>query len=89
MENVCNNCKYFIQHYIKKDIKYHPIGGHCINDKSPAAQKRKIINICGSCSFWESNSAKKAKREEKIKLTLVEMQESLKQIALILQDDES
>ena len=86
-EKSCRNCKSYLEHYIKRNCSYVAIGGHCINRELNAKQSKYRYRLHDNCEYWESDDSKKAERREDIKTVLNEMNERLRQIKLILEDD--
>lgn len=87
-EKKCENCKFFVMHYILHSTKFMPLSeGHCTHSEIPW-KIRKYNMPCGNCcDKWERAEDKKKKREESIKTVLKSMRSSLKQIENILSDD--
>jgi len=84
-EKSCKNCRYFLQHYIKDNIRYSKIFcGHCINPNFKNSRKPRPLEIC---ELWEDIAIKKEERKTSIKETLNFMSKSLNEIAQILKDD--
>lgn len=87
----CENCKYFVQYYLKnKHGTFSRISGrgHCKNvDKISASKSEKHILKNSPCEFWESKEIQIAERRVCITETLCEMNKYLKEIAFILKDD--
>jgi len=84
-EKTCENCRYFLHHYIKQCTRYTQIFcGHCINQNNKDRHKKKPIEICG---FWETVEIQKEARKKSIKETLTFMSEQLNEITMILKDD--
>ncbi|MDE7158231.1 MAG: hypothetical protein K2N74_01515, partial [Clostridiales bacterium] len=53
MENKnCENCKYFVVHYIKKKTLLRPIGGQCIYSDVKGKRGRKM-RMHDNCEKWE------------------------------------
>lgn len=91
MENnkTCKNCKNFRQHYVKRNTIFLAIeGGHCVHRKLNTVRKKTRFAPRENCEFWESGEELKPKRREDIKNVLREMNEHLRQIEIILKDDE-
>lgn len=88
MENKCEHCLYYIEHYIKHNSFFRPIGGHCVNPELNKKYTRNRYALHENCEHWESNESKKAERKEHIKETLQLMEQHLKDIEFILKDDE-
>ncbi|MDE5667625.1 MAG: hypothetical protein K2I29_05230 [Clostridia bacterium] len=87
-EKKCDNCKYFIAHYAKKETSFQKLlDGHCINNELNASRKRNKYRLYENCDKWESNSELKKQRKESVKKVLEDMRDSLNQIAQILSDD--
>lgn len=87
-KNGCKNCRYYVEHYIKENTRYSPIGGHCTNDTVIESRKRDKYRLQADCSYWESNESGKSERKERIKETLRRIEEQLEQIAMLLKEDE-
>lgn len=87
-ERKCKHCRYYVAHYIKKETRYFPIGGYCINRTLIESRKRDKYRLQDDCGYWESEEIRKAERKEYIKETLRDMEEHLKQIAMILEEDQ-
>lgn len=86
MENNCRNCKYYLEHYIKKNSFYKPIGGHCINDELNATRTKNKYALQDNCSYWEQDD-RQEQRIKRIKKALIEMSERINDILNILKDD--
>lgn len=86
-EICCNNCRYFLQHYIKDNTVYRVIFcGHCINrNLNPQNKKKRPFNV--ACEFWETIEIKKAERENAIKDILRSMAQRIEEITDILKDE--
>ena len=81
-EKRCENCRYFLQHYIKQNSRFFNVCcGHCIN------QSNKKMTPLKTCEFWEDIAIAKEERKRSIMNTLEFMSERLNEIAIILSDD--
>lgn len=63
-DNVCKNCKFFVEYYIKCRRRFKPISfGHCINKNS-----RKIIYDSDTCEKFQKRDYESDKKliEKKI-----------------------
>lgn len=63
-DNVCKNCKFFVEYYIKCRSRFKPISfGHCINKNS-----RKIIYDSDTCEKFQKRDYESDKKliEKKI-----------------------
>ena len=87
MEKTCDSCKYYREHFVKKDTRLYPVGGHCINSNL-TAHKRTAYNPNKDCNYWEKAANQKEERRQAIKVVLIKMQKTLEQIAIILKDDD-
>ncbi|MDE7159032.1 MAG: hypothetical protein K2N74_05600 [Clostridiales bacterium] len=89
-KKTCDNCKYYTQRYIKKLTCFLNVGGHCTNPelRDALAKKKLPWRGDGECDRWESVEIVKAERRKEISETLRDMEKHLKEIALILKDDE-
>ena len=88
-ENTCENCKYFVQYYIKKKtIFYATFKGYCSNSEILKIQKRKPFVMRKNCEYWESDESVKAERRQHIKHVLRNMCKQIHEIEMILKDDE-
>lgn len=84
----CETCKYFLQHYIKRDTVFHRICcGHCVNRQLNGKWVRKKYVLHENCEYWESNEEKIVERSGSIKNVLRNMEEHLNEISMILKDD--
>ena len=87
MEKTCDSCKYYREHFVKKDTRLYPVGGHCINSNL-TAHKRMAYNPNKDCNYWEKAANQKEERRQAIKVVLIKMQKTLEQIAIILKDED-
>ena len=84
MENPCENCKYFVQHYAKHGINISNVScGHCTNRKLTKIQKKKRLQA-KHCEHWESNETEKETQHESLEAALRQIAEQLSAIAALL-----
>ena len=89
-KKTCENCKYFLQHYVRSYAIYHKVCcGHCTHHDLPRKERsaRDCSKIYRACSLWESNEPLKAERREYITDVLYNMAQRVEDIAVILKDD--
>lgn len=85
----CKSCKYFLQHYIKKNSSFREVCcGHCVNSQLNDSRVRNKYALRENCEFWEAVEEKKDGRMQSIKEVLAHMQKHLSEIASILKDEE-
>ncbi|MCL2676038.1 MAG: hypothetical protein FWE84_05615 [Firmicutes bacterium] len=85
-QKTCENCRYFCQHYSKQKITYEKVFcGHCVYNGVKNYNSRPFK----PCRHWETIGDRKERRKESIKKTIEFMSESLKEMALILKDEEN
>ena len=83
----CNNCKYFRQHYAISFSSFHTVCcGHCTNKELTPKEKRSFPFAHG-CNMWESNEEEKARMAKSMEHSVEEMAERLNQILQILKLD--
>ncbi|MCL2061436.1 MAG: hypothetical protein FWH03_02295 [Firmicutes bacterium] len=83
-EKTCGNCRYYLQHFAKRNAKLIKTGcGICLHRKIKARTKSPFT----LCAYWEENPTEKEERNRSIQYVLRTMCEQLSQIVLILQDD--
>lgn len=81
-EKKCANCRYFAQHYSKKNTRFITVAcGHCLK------QTNKKIRQFENCNDWEDIIIKKEERKRIIKEAIVLISESLSELTMILKDD--
>lgn len=84
----CKTCKFFLQHYIKKNTTFWSINcGHCVNRQLNGPRVKNKYALHQNCEFWESGEGNKAERLENIKEVLRDIKKHLNEIAIILKDD--
>ncbi len=87
-EKSCENCKYYVQHYIKhKRFLLKVNCGHCTNDKLKNKFARENAKLRKNCEYWEKGDQKEERRKI-IKEVLRDIDQSLEEIKIILQSDE-
>ncbi len=89
-DKTCENCKYFIKHYIKAaNIRLqHPYGlGHCTNANMQKRISRKIVLVNLICDFWEPEEDKAEQKKFSISKEISEIKSRLDDITLILKSD--
>jgi len=80
---ICENCKFFLQHYVKTKLKLRPINcGQCVSNKYRGKLKNKKPSDT-ACDFWE-NIDIKDETKEVIKTALKNMAKQINEIAFIL-----
>lgn len=83
-EKSCENCSFYIQHYVKRNIEYmKTASGHCGKRKANGQYR----NVDKPCEFWEINGGQEEKRQTIIKVVLKDMARQINEIAAILKDD--
>ncbi len=87
-ERVCKNCKYYVEHYVIILTRFHPIGGHCINNALYNPHKKNTWKLHDNCAYWEINDGVKAERHNSIKEALRAIEKHLYYIKEILSNDE-
>ena len=88
-EKICNNCRYYLAHYIKGQRGLRELcEGHCINDELYRKRNRSRYKLYDNCEYWEPIAIQKAERRKSIKQILRDMEKSLEDIKMILQSDE-
>ena len=81
-QKTCQNCKFYLQHYIKRATMYYALhSGHCVN------RRNRTMAICESCGLWEDAAVKNEKRKQTIYECLKSMAKRVDEIAMILKDD--
>lgn len=84
----CKTCKFFLQHYIKRNSTFVNINcGHCVNSQLNSSRVKKKYELHPNCEFWESNEGKIVERREHIKEVIKHMEEHLNEIAIILKGE--
>lgn len=91
-KRVCENCRYYLAHYIMADTRFFKIAcGHCVNeariDDRSKKRAKNIYKLEDGCTYWEPIELKRAERREAIKEVLGHMQKSLAEIASVLKED--
>ncbi len=87
-EKKCENCKYFMMHYVKSKTIFMAIKqGHCTNGEIHWNIRKHNMPCNNVCEKWESNEKKKKERKETIKAVLINMRTTLSHIEQILKDD--
>lgn len=85
----CENCDYFIIHYINSNGKFQSIHfGHCIYE----AQKKfylKYISSMQVCDLWKSNSEKQKQVKKSITVAINNMATILDQYLQVLKTEKS
>lgn len=86
-QNKCNNCRYFLRHYVKYGARFIGIVvGHCIHhDLDP--RTRKKINMHFSCDDWEPVAIQKEERKVSVTKAIHAIANDLNEIKQILIDD--
>lgn len=87
-EKRCENCKYFLVHYIKGKISFNKLfEGHCTNGEIPWKIRKNDIQDKHCCEKWESNEFVKTKRKESIIRVITDMRSTLLKIEELLSDE--
>ena len=87
-EKMCENCKFFLLHYVKSETKFTPIAyGHCTNQDIPWKVRKHNMPRNNCCEKWESSAELKQENKESIKKALKSMRSALMHIEQILADD--
>ena len=85
IEKACKNCRYFSQHYFKRNTMYDKVCcGHCLN---PNGKNKKKNDPSGVCEYWEAITVRKEERKQSIKETIEFMCGRLNEMAMLLEDD--
>lgn len=64
-EKRCENCKYFLVHYIKGKISFNKLfEGHCTNGEIPWKIRKNDVQDKHCCEKWESNGLLKQKEKK-------------------------
>ena len=88
-KKTCDNCRYYVYRYIKKNACFLRVNGCCTHSelKDTLAKKKYSWRGDGECDRWESVEIVKAERKKTILETLRDMEKHLSEIAFILKDD--
>ena len=87
-EKKCENCKFYIQHYIKKAHSFQKLfRGHCSNWDTPLKIRKHDVYFDSCCDKWEQREDLKTDNRESIKTVIRDIRKSLAEIAFILKDD--
>ncbi len=85
--SVCKNCRFYIEHFIKRGYCLFPIEGHCINDNIRRTYSYTGFHLRETCEYWEPMQIQVERRKQTVFAVLKSMQTRLTEIALILKDD--
>lgn len=83
----CKSCKYYQAHYIFSGKRYFPIQGHCINEYLMRSRRKNQYQLQENCVLWEENTEVLQKRRANIKETVYKIEEQLRQLVNILEND--
>lgn len=81
----CQSCKYYKEHYIISGTSLMPIGGHCVNKKLVNFHRRNPYALQENCDKWEDNFSVKKERHRSIKETIEFISERLNRLVEILE----
>ncbi|MBD5636711.1 MAG: hypothetical protein HDP28_02675 [Clostridia bacterium] len=89
-KRTCDNCRYYVYRYIKKNARFLKVNGKCSHSelKDALEKKKHPWRGDGECDRWEPVEIVKAERKKAILETLRDMEKHLEEIAFILKDDE-
>ena len=87
IEKSCKNCKFYVEHYIKRRYELSSIGGHCANEQLNSRRSKNRGKLFENCGYWQPDDEAKAARYLSIEQCINKMRRHLEQIAVILKDD--
>ena len=77
----CENCKYFIKHYVKKNLKFIRTNyGHC----AKSFFKCRNNNSSNFCEAWEKQKNNKVKTKNNVKQIMLDMHKKLDEISIFI-----
>lgn len=83
----CKNCKFYSEHYIKRNSRLLAVGGRCLNEKFKGKYQENKPQLYDNCEYFEINTQTIERRKERIIEVLTEMRDKISDIALILKSD--
>ena len=84
-EKTCENCRFYLQHYVKSSNGYTAIYcGHCVNDNFNARSK---LSVRKNCEYWQPVELRKTEFKEKLINKLKILAKRLDAVCEVLIDD--
>ena len=80
----CQNCKYFLQHYIKGKKHFTTVmHGHCSREKLKSKYRIRYLDET-ACDFWQPAELREQERQKSINSELHSIAKQLEEIVLLL-----
>ncbi|WP_438847256.1 hypothetical protein [Anaerocaecibacter muris] len=84
----CNNCRFYAEHYIKRDTKFIALSqGHCGHINRNVRKLIRNPQFTTDCDKWQSKELTQIEQKKSIKKLLTNIEKSLASLAEVLNND--